>query len=118
MSKAWCVWLNSTYGIISFLNIRSKTLSYPSFSLEGLRSLPVPSPSQCDIERLAITFDRLSDSKLCPFPEIENDPTRHAIDDAVIEAVPSLPTKDVNLLRQSIALEPSVHNKNEIFSLN
>ena len=118
LSKAWCVWLNSTYGIISFLNIRSRKLSYPSFSLEGLRSLPVPSPSQCDLEKLAITYDQLSDSKLCPFPEIENDPTRHAIDDAVIEAVPSLPTKDVNLLRQSIALEPSVHNKKEIFSLN
>ncbi len=118
LSKAWCVWLNSTYGIISFLNIRSRKLSYPSFSLEGLRSLPVPSPSQCDLEKLAITYDQLSDSKLCPFPEIENDPTRHAIDDAVIEAVPGLPTNDINLLRQSIALEPSVHNKKEIFSLN
>ena len=42
--KAWCAWLNSTFGILCFLNIRQKNLSYPHFSLDGLRSLPVPNP--------------------------------------------------------------------------
>ena len=39
LCKAWCVWLNSTFGIIAFLNIRQKNLTYPHFSLDGLRSL-------------------------------------------------------------------------------
>ncbi len=49
VSKAWCAWLNSTIGILAVLNIRQKKLTYPSFSLDGLRSLPVPRPATCDI---------------------------------------------------------------------
>ncbi len=111
LSKAWCVWLNSTYGIISFLNIRSKTLNYPHFSLEALRSLPVPNPARCDIESLAAAYDRLAESELLAFPKIEGDSTRKAIDEAVMEAVPELPNDDMKLFRRSIALEPSVHDK-------
>ena len=51
--KAWCVWLNSTLGIVAFLNTRQKKLTYPNFSLDGLRSLPVPNPDNCDMAALA-----------------------------------------------------------------
>ena len=54
--KAWCAWLNSTFGIIAFLNTRQKNLTYPNFSLDGLRSLPVPHPDQCDIVALAAIY--------------------------------------------------------------
>ena len=40
--KAWCIWFNSTAGILSYLNIQQRKLTYPAFSLDGLRSLPVP----------------------------------------------------------------------------
>ena len=115
--KAWCSWLNSTFGIIAFLNTRQKKLTYPNFSLDGLRSLPVPHPNQCDIVILAAIYDECADKALQPLPYIHADPVRHALDDAVLMAVPGLPDRDMDRLRQSITLEPSVNNEKDPFRL-
>ena len=117
-SKAWCVWLNSTFGIIALLNTRQKNLTYPHFSLDGLRSLPVPHPRHCDIAALAETYNQCADDTLRPLPEVHVDPVRHALDDAVLMAVPGLPFNDVARWRQSISLEPSVNNEKEPFGLS
>ncbi|MCY3803467.1 MAG: N-6 DNA methylase [Gammaproteobacteria bacterium] len=111
--KAWCVWLNSTAGIICFLNTRQKNLTYPSFSLDGLRSLPVPHPEHCDIGGLAACYDEYASQTLKPFPEIHDDPIRDAIDKIVSTAVPGLEYKNCDQWRNSIALEPSVNNEKE-----
>ena len=43
MAKAVCLYLNSTPGLLSLLGARDNRVpSYPSFSLDTLRSLPVP----------------------------------------------------------------------------
>ena len=91
LCKAWCVWFNSTFGIIGFLNTRQKNLTYPNFSLDGLRSLPVPRPSHCEVARLVATYDQCADKVLRPLPEIHADQVRHALDEAVLKAVPNLP---------------------------
>lgn len=111
--KAWCAWFNSTPGIIAFLNIRQKKLSYPHFSLDGLRSLPVPDPDHCDMERLAEAYDQHADSTLLPMPEMDKDPVRRALDDAVSHAVQGIKIKDVEEWREAIPLEPSVNGKRE-----
>ena len=113
LCKAWCVWLNSTFGIIAFLNIRQKNLTYPHYSLDGLRTLPVPNPNACDIVMLANTYDRYAEDDLLPLPQIHDDPIRHALDNAVLVAVPGLSDCDVASWRQSIALEPSVNNEKD-----
>ena len=118
LCKAWCVWLNSTFGIIAFLNIRQKNLTYPSYSLDGLRSLPVPDPNACDIVALAATYDQYAEDDLLPLPQIHADPIRHALDNAVLETIPSLSDSDVASWRQSIALEPSVNNEKYPFYLD
>ena len=118
LCKAWCVWLNSTFGIIAFLNTRQKNLTYPHFSLDGLRTLPVPHPKQCNIVILAAIYDQFADDALRPLPEIHADPVRHALDDAVLTAVPGLSGSDVARWRQSISLEPSVNNEKEPFRLS
>ncbi|MCY4612492.1 MAG: N-6 DNA methylase [Nitrospira sp.] len=118
LCKAWCVWLNSTFGIISFLNTRQKNLTYPHFSLDGLRSLPVPHPSHCDIAVLVAIYDQCADDALQPLPQIHSDPVRHILDEAVLKAVPGLPGNDVARWRQSIALEPSVNNEKDPFRLS
>ena len=115
--KAWCVWLNSTFGILGFLNTRQKNLTYPNFSLEGLRSLPVPDPSQCDIAALAAVYEQCAEEVLRPLPEIHVDPVRRGLDEAVVRAVPGLPSGDLARWRQSISLEPSVNNEKEPFRL-
>lgn len=116
--KAWCVWLNSTPGIIAFLNIRQKKLSYPHFSLDGLRTLPVPNPDKCNIPSLAAVYDQYAGEALLPFPQMNEDPIRLALDEAVIHAVQDVPPKKVEEWRKAIPLEPSVNNKKEPFQLN
>ena len=118
LCKAWCVWLNSTFGIIGFLNTRQKKLTYPHFSLDGLRSLPVPHSSHCDIAALVETFNQCADDTLRPLPEIHADPVRHALDGAVLKAVPGLAGSNVARWRQSISLEPSVNNEKDPFRLS
>ena len=118
LCKAWCVWLNSTFGIVAFLNIRQKKLTYPNFSLVGLRSLPVPHPSHCDISVLTATYDQYAKDMLLRLPKIHVDPVRRALDDAVLKAVPGLLDSDVVRWRQSISLEPSVNNEKDHFRLS
>lgn len=115
--KAWCVWFNSTLGIISFLNIRQKNLSYPHFSLDGLRSLPIPDPDHCDIKHLAKIYDQFADSTLLSIPKMNKDPARCALDDAVIHAVHGVESESVKEWREAIPLEPSVNNEKEPFRL-
>ena len=118
LCKAWCVWFNSTFGVIAILNTRQKKLTYPSFSLKGLRSLPVPCPEHFDAATLAAVFDARADDRLQALPRIHEDPVRCALDDAVIEAVPGLPAGEIAAWRQSIALEPSVNNEKDPFRLS
>ena len=118
LCKAWCVWLNSTFGIIAILNTRQKNLTYPHFSLDGLRSLPVPHSCHCDIVALAETYNQWADEALRPLPEVHADPVRHALDDVVLMAVPGLSGSDVARWRKSISLEPSVNNEKDPFSLS
>ena len=116
--KAWCVWLNSTFGVIAFLNTRQKNLTYPNFSLDGLRSLPVPDPTQCDVAALAAIYEQYADEALRPLPAINADPVRHVLDEAVLKAVPGLSDSDIARWRQSISLEPSVNNEKDPFRLS
>ncbi len=111
--KAWCVWFNSTLGILSFLNIRQKILTYPNFSMDSLRTLPVPHPDHCNIKLLAQTFDKYAEKKLKAFPEICDDQVRHTLDEAVVKAVPDIDMKMIKQCRRAISQEPSITNAQE-----
>ena len=111
--KAWCVWFNSTLGILSFLNNRQKQLTYPQFSLDILRSLLVPHPDHCDIKFLAQTFDKYADKKLKAFPDICDDEIRHELDKAVVKAVPGVDPEMIKQCRLAISQEPSVTNEKD-----
>lgn len=93
-------------------------LSYPHFSLDGLRTLPVPNPDKCSIPSLAAVYDQFASETLLPFPQMHEDPVRLALDEAVIHAVQDVPPKKVEEWRKAIPLEPSVNNKKEPFQSN
>lgn len=114
--KAWCAWLNATPGIVAYLNIRQKQLTYPNFSLDGLRSLPVPTDA-CDLACLAAAFDELADQPLAPLPLMAEDPIRQRLDQAVAAAVPGLDAETLADWRRKIPLEPTVNNEREPFRL-
>ena len=72
IAKALCLYLNSTPGILSLLGGRDNRVpSYPSFSLDTLRTLPVPNFAVLELagrESLSSWFDWLRYEKLAPFP--------------------------------------------------
>lgn len=109
--KAWCMWANSSAGILSMLAIRQRDFTYPRFSMDGLRSLPFPDPAAVPaaIAALADAYDALADSTLLQLPQAHECTTRAAIDAAVADALgPDL--AGIHTWRDLIAHEPNVSN--------
>ncbi len=111
IAKALCLYLNSTPGLLSLLGERdNRAPSYPSFSLDTLRSVPVPdftALGEAEREMLSGWFDWLQHETLQPFPLIADDPVRAQIDDAIIEAL-ALDAEWVATIRRELSREPSV----------
>ena len=114
IAKALCLYLNSTTGLLSLLGARDNRVpSYPSFSLDTLRSVPVPdftALSEAEREMLSNWFDWLQHETLQPFPLIADDPVRAQIDDAVIQAL-GLDAEWVATIRSELSREPSVTDR-------
>ncbi len=114
IAKALCLYLNSTPGLLSLLGERDNRVpSYPSFSLDTLRGLPVPNfaalPS-AELELLDGWFDWLENDTLLPFPRMHEDPVRRQIDEAVTQAL-GLDAEWVATTRRELAREPSVTDR-------
>ena len=111
IAKALCLYLNSTPGLLSLLGGRdNRKPSYPSFSLDTLRSLPVPNFAAlggAERDLLSSWFDWLQNDVLQPFPQMRDDPVRKQIDDAVVKAL-GLDQEWVATIRRELAREPSV----------
>ena len=109
--KALCLYLNSTPGLLSLLGERdNRKPSYPSFSMDTLRSLPVPNFAAlgaAERDLLSSWFGWLQNETLQPFPQMHEDPVRQQIDDAVIKAL-GLDPEWVATMRRELAREPSV----------
>ena len=109
--KALCLYLNSTPGLLSLLGARdNRKPSYPSFSLDTLRSLPVPNITElgnAQRDLLGSWFDWLANQTLLPLPQMHQDPVRRQIDDAVGQAL-GLDSEWAATLRRELAREPSV----------
>ena len=113
-AKPLCLYLNSTPGLLAMLGGRDNRVpSYPSFSLDTLRSLPVPDFAEVDrgaIDHLAGWFDWLQDETLLPFPQMDADPVRRQIDDVVVKAL-GIDPEWVATVRREMVREPSVTDR-------
>ena len=82
IAKALCLYLNSTPGLLSLLGARDNRVpSYPSFSLDTLRSLPAPNFAAlgaAERDLLRCWFDWLRGEVLQPFPHMHNGPGTQA----------------------------------------
>ena len=112
--KAICVYLNSSIGVLALLGNRTnKSPSRPEFSIDDLRKLIVPDFAAIGndaAERLAAAYDALAERTLLPLPQMDADPVRRALDDAVCEAL-GLDEERVATIRRNLAAEPSVTGK-------
>ena len=105
--QAWCAYLNSTPAVLSWLNRRQKKLTYASYSLDQLRSIPVPDPNKVDLRPLVEAFQRLGDSELLPWPRMNECAVRAELDDAVAKVL-DLDSAEIEDWRKRIAKEPTV----------
>lgn len=114
IAKALCLYLNPTLGVLSLLGERDNRVpSYPSFSLDTLRSMPVPdltALAEAEREMLSGWFVWLQHEPLQPFPLMADVPVRAQIDDAVIQAL-ALDSEWVAAIRRELSCEPSVTDK-------
>ena len=113
LQKAWCVFLNSTPGAVLFLNRRARTLTYPTYSLDQLRSLPCPDPAKVRTGRLAATFDELRDHELLPWTQMDHCPIRARLDAVVGQTLGIEPTKLAEW-RRRLVQEPTISNKKRV----
>ena len=108
--QAWCVYLNSTPAVLSFLNRRQKALDYSDYSLDQLRTMPVPDPSKRDLAPLQAAYRKLGESPLMPWPQMDKCATRAELD-AAAATVLDIDAARVADWRKRIVREPTVSNK-------
>ena len=111
VEKSICVYLNSSIGILALLGNRTNRVpSYPRFSIDDLRKLVVPDFEAIGsdaVVQLAAAYDTHAEDVLLPLPQMDADPVRRALDDAVVLAL-GLDGEMVGTVRRSLAMEPSV----------
>lgn len=106
-----CLYLNSTPGLLSLLGARdNRKPSYPSFSMNTLRELATPNLAalgKAQRDLVSNWFEWLRDETLLPFPQMDEDPVRRQIDDAIVKAL-DLDPEWVDAIRRELAREPSI----------
>lgn len=112
--KALTVYFNSSVGLLALLGGRSnKVLSRPEFSMDALRSVPVPNFGKLGNaarDRLTQAYESLSATPLLPLPWMDADPARQALDDAVIQAI-GIDAGWAAEIRRALSEEPCVTQK-------
>lgn len=114
LEKCICAYLNSSMGVLALLGDRSNKIpSYPQLSIDDLKKLFVPDFAAMDegaVRRLASAYDALCEHVLLPLPQMDADPVRRKLDDAVCAAL-GVDVERVAVIRRHIAAEPSVTGK-------
>ena len=114
IEKVLCLYINSSIGFLSVLGGRTnKVPSYPQWSMDDLRRIPVPdfsALSASQIAALAATYDALCNFTLLPLPQLNEDETRKALDRSVASALDINP-EIIAAIRRELAREPSVTGK-------
>lgn len=109
-AKSLCVWWNSTPVRLMLFNRRSKTLDYPSWSLDQLRGILVPSPENPAWEDLLAAYEQACDIELLPLRDGEQCEGRRIIDNAAAHIL-GVPESTIADWRRRLACEPTISNR-------
>lgn len=116
--KALALWFNSTPALLILLGHREETQgAWVQFKKPVLYDMPTLDVRNLDeplLQRLAESFDSLSNSPLELLPKLATDPTRRAIDQAISE---SLGLPDFSDLREILGREPFLTQSSADLSL-
>lgn len=109
MEKAITLWWNSTLGLLQLLARREETqgawvkFKKPTLSVMPVLDLRALAPEQ--LNALAVVYDAVCERALLPLPQMDTDPVRAEIDQAIAQVL-ALP--DFSVLRTMLAREPGV----------
>ena len=107
---AWCAWLNSTPGVLSYLHRRARKLTYGRYRPAQLHTLPLPDPAKADLAPLATAYERLQNQPLEPWPRMNHCAVRADLDLVAAELLDIDPATVADW-RARIANEPTVSNE-------
>ena len=107
--KALCAWWNSTLGRLLLLNRRAKTLTYPKWSIDHLKSLPCPGPDSPAIGALLAVWEDVKDTPMAPLRMASACSARKLIDSAAAIAI-EMDSTELGIWRDKLAKEPTITN--------
>jgi hypothetical protein len=107
--KALLLWLNSTLGLVFYFGRRAITRSawmqMKKPAWEGMPVLDVQSLDAGRLAKLASAYDKLSVATLRPLAQLDADPARRKIDDAICSALDLPPLAPI---RELLVREPGL----------
>ena len=106
-AKGLSIWWNSTPVWLMLLNMRSRKLTWPEWSLAQLETVLVPDPQYCDYAVLEDTFNSVAERELKPMRYQAEDFARQEIDKAAAKVI-GLDESLVAEWRALLAAEPTV----------
>ena len=109
-ARGLATWWNSTPARLVLLNQRSRKLTYPRWSLNQLRRVPIPKRDNPAWERLAEAYEAVRGVELLPMNRAEECPARRIIDGAAAQAL-GVSEGLVADWRRRLADEPTVTNR-------
>ena len=107
---AWCAYLNSTFGVLSYLHRRAGRLTYGRYRPAQLHTIPLPDPAKCDLAPMADAFRELQEAELLPWPKMDECQVRAKLD-AAVAACLDIGTDSIAWTRRLIATEPTVSSR-------
>ena len=106
-AKSLSIWWNSTPAWLMLLNMRSRKLTWPEWSLAQLEAVRIPDPEHCDYGALRDAFNSVSGQQLKPMKHQAKDFARAVIDRAAAEVI-GLDESIVTEWRELLAAEPTI----------
>ncbi len=116
---AFALWSNSTLGLLLHWWISNKTQAgRGTTTVTGIPLIPTLDVRELSVEQHAKArevFERLRGARFLPFDQIDEDPSREALDRALLVEVLGLPESlcasdgPLALLRHKLAAEPQIH---------
>ncbi len=114
LEKALCVYFNSAIGVLAMLGDRTNKIpSYPHFSMDDLRRIPVPDFDKMDkrqVAGMASIYDELSDMAFLPLPQMNECETRKMLDESMT-AMLEIGEELVTTIGRELTREPSITGK-------
>ncbi|WP_419838887.1 hypothetical protein [Candidatus Poriferisodalis sp.] len=109
-ARSLCVWWNSTPVRVMLLNRRTRKLTYPSWSLDQLRGILVPSSDNPGWGDLLAAYEKACDIELLPLRDGELCEGRRIIDYAAARVL-AVPESTIADWRRRLAREPTISNR-------